>query len=80
MVVNGQKNRQGARPRTDFGLGSADIASLPQARERALEYRRMAKQGLNPRLKARQEIPTFEEVAQQVYSNRLPTWKNAKHN
>jgi integrase len=79
VVVKGQKNRQGAPLRTDFGLGGADVVSLPQARERALEYRRMAKQGLNPRFNARQEIPTFEEVAQQVHIDRLPTWKNAKH-
>jgi hypothetical protein len=79
VVVKGQKNRKGGPPRTDFGLGSADIVTLLQARERALEYRRMAKQGLNPRFNARQEIPTFEEVAQQVHIDRLPTWKNAKH-
>ena len=77
MVVKGRKNRQGARLRTDFGFGSPDISGLPQARERALEYRRMAKQGLNPRLNARQEIPTFQKVAQQVYSNGLPTWISA---
>lgn len=34
--------------RTDFGLGGADVVTLNQARERALEYRRMAKSGLNP--------------------------------
>jgi hypothetical protein len=79
VVVKGQKNRKGAPLRTDFGLGGADVVSLPQARERALEYRRIAKQGLNPRFNARQEIPTFEEVAQQVHIDRLPTWKNAKH-
>jgi integrase len=39
----------------------------------------MAKQGLNPRFSARQEVPTFEEVAQQVHIDRMPTWKNAKH-
>jgi integrase len=39
----------------------------------------MAKQGLNPRFNARQEAPTFEEVAQQVHIERMPTWKNAKH-
>ncbi len=49
------------------------------ARERALEYRRIAKQGLNPRYSARQDIPTFEEFAQQVYIERLPTWRNPKH-
>ncbi|WP_436398693.1 tyrosine-type recombinase/integrase [Roseobacter sp. S98] len=79
VVVKGQKNRKGGPLRTDFGLGGADIVSLPQARDRALAYRRMAKQGLNPRINARQEVPTFEEVARQVHIERLPTWKNAKH-
>ncbi|UWR32326.1 tyrosine-type recombinase/integrase [Sulfitobacter sp. W027] len=79
VVVKGQKNKKGAPLRTDFGLGGADIVTLNQARERALEYRRMAKQGLNPRFNARQEVPTFEQVAQQVHIDRMPTWKNAKH-
>lgn len=79
VVVKGQKNRRGGPLRTDFGLGSAELVALSQARERALEYRRMAKQGLNPRYNATREIPSFEEVAQQVHIERLPTWKNAKH-
>tara|TARA_R110002012_G_scaffold275467_3_gene462101 strand:+ start:945 stop:2114 length:1170 start_codon:yes stop_codon:yes gene_type:complete len=79
VVVKGQKNKKGAPLRTDFGLGGADIVTINQARERALEYRRMAKQGLNPRFKAARDIPTFEEVAQQVHIDRMPTWKNAKH-
>lgn len=79
VVVKGQKNKHGAPLRTDFGLGGADVVTLNQARERALEYRRMAKQGLNPRFNASREIPTFEEVARQVHIDRMPTWKNAKH-
>ncbi len=79
VVVKGQKNKKGAPLRTDFGLGGADIVPLNQARERALEYRRMAKQGLNPRFNARQEVQTFEEVAQQVHIDRMPTWKSTKH-
>ncbi|MEH6646301.1 tyrosine-type recombinase/integrase [Sulfitobacter sp.] len=79
VVVKGQKNKKGAPLWTDFGLGGADIVTLNQARERALEYRRMAKQGLNPRFNARQDVPTFEEVAQQVHIDRMPTWTNAKH-
>ena len=79
VVVKGQRNKKGGPLRTDFGLGGADVVTLNQARDRALEYRRMAKQGLNPRYNARQEIPTFEEVAQQVHIERMPTWKNAKH-
>lgn len=65
--------------RTDFGLGGADVVSVNQARERALEYRKMAKQGLNPRFNTKREIPTFEEVARQVHIDRFPTWKNTKH-
>jgi integrase len=79
VTVKGQKNRKGAPLRTDFGLGGADIVTINQARERALEYRRMAKTGLNPRFNAQRDIPTFEEVSRQVHIDRLPTWKNPKH-
>jgi integrase len=79
VVVKGQRNAKGAPLRTDFGLGGADVVTLNQGRERALEYRRMAKQGLNPRFNASREIPTFLEVAGQVHIDRMPTWKNAKH-
>lgn len=79
VTVKGQKNIKGAPLRTDFGLGGADVVTLNQARERALEYRRMAKTGLNPRFNAKREIPTFEELSRQVHIDRMPTWKNAKH-
>ena len=79
VVVKGQRNAKGAPLRTDFGLGGADVVTLNQARERALEYRRMAKQGLNPRFNASRLIPCFEEVAGQVHIDRMPTWRNAKH-
>ena len=79
VVVKGQRNRQGGPLRTDFGLGGADVVTLQEARAKALEYRRLAKAGLNPRYNAKRDIPTFEEVARQVHLERLPTWKNAKH-
>jgi len=79
VTVKGQKNRQGKPLRTDFGLGGANVVELDEARDRALEYRRMAKRGVNPRYNASVEVPTFEEVARQVHIDRLPTWKNPKH-
>ena len=79
VVVKGQRNRKGGPLRTDFGQGGADVVTVNQARERALEDRRMAKSGLNPRYNAKQDIPTFEELARQVHIDRLPTWKNVKH-
>lgn len=79
VTVKGQRNKMGAPLRTDFGIGGTSIVTLQQARERAIEYRRMAMQGLNPRYNKTVEIPTFEEVARQVHIERLPTWKNPKH-
>lgn len=79
VTVKGQRNREGKPLRTDFGLGSAELVTLNHARDRALEYRRLAQKGLNPRFNLRQEVPCFEEVAQQVHIERLPTWKNPKH-
>lgn len=79
VTVKGQRNKKGAPLRTDFGLGGANLVTLNQARERALEYRRMAKLGLNPRFNGERQAPTFEEVAHQVHLERMPTWKNKKH-
>ena len=79
VTVKGQRNREGKPLRTDFGLGGADLVTLNVARERALEYRRLARQGLNPRFHKQRDIPCFEELARQVHIERLPTWKNPKH-
>ena len=75
VTVKGQRNREGKPLRTDFGLGGADVVTLNEARDRALEYRRLAKRGINPRYNGQQEIPCFEEIARQVHIERLPTWK-----
>lgn len=37
VVLKGQRNSKGGPLRTDFGLGGADVVTLSQARERALE-------------------------------------------
>lgn len=79
VTVKGHTGKKGGPLRTDFGLGGANVVSLHEARERALKYRILAKQGINPRLGADVVIPTFEEIAKQVHIERLPTWKNVKH-
>ncbi|WP_231704010.1 Arm DNA-binding domain-containing protein [Cochlodiniinecator piscidefendens] len=38
VTVKGQRNREGKPLRTDFGLGGADVVTLNEARDRALEY------------------------------------------
>ncbi|MEM0947994.1 MAG: hypothetical protein AAGK37_11350 [Pseudomonadota bacterium] len=78
VTVNGLKNRRGKPLRTDIGLGGADVVLLQDARSRVLEYRRIAKQGLNPHFNAAREIPMLEKILRKVHIKRLPTLKNEK--
>ena len=64
--------------RTDLGLGGWPLVSLNAAREKALENRRIARAGGDPRT-VKQDVPTFAEAATEVIRLNLPTWKNAKH-
>jgi len=79
VTVKGQKNAKGGPLRTDFGLGGASVTSLYEARDKALKYRSLARQGINPKYSVTSAIPTFEQVARQVHQDRLPTWRNKKH-
>ncbi|WP_210485542.1 tyrosine-type recombinase/integrase [Microvirga antarctica] len=68
--------------RRDIGLGGASLVSLSEAREKALSYRKVARDGGDPlavRRKERREIPTFRKAAEQVHSNHRSSWKNKKH-
>lgn len=68
--------------RRDFGLGGADVLPLIEAREKAAEWRKLAKAGRDPSLEAKREeieIPTFERAAQQYHDNVKGGWKNPKH-
>ena len=67
--------------RCDLGLGSASMVSLADARETALENRKLARSGGDPLAARRQAdaVLTFEIAAQKVHDLHLPTWRNAKH-
>ncbi|UWR21292.1 site-specific integrase [Sulfitobacter sp. S190] len=79
VIVKGRRNKRGAPLRTDFGLGGANLITINEAREKALAYRRLARQGQDPRFDVTRDVPTFEEIAGQVHADRMPTWKNRKH-
>ena len=58
------------------------MVSLAEAREQALHYRKIARDGGDPSLirkREQVEIPTFEKAAEQVHEERRSTWRNAKH-
>ena len=68
--------------RKDIGLGSTDVVSLAEARERARQYRSVAKAGGDPiadKRKASRSVPTFGQAARLVHAQHAPSWRNAKH-
>jgi integrase len=67
--------------RRDIGLGSAALVSLAEAREQALQHRKVARSGEDPIAAKRRStgILTFEETAKRVHKLSEPTWRNAKH-
>lgn len=68
--------------RRDYGLGSLHEVSLAEARIKALEWRKLAKQGYNPSAEAKRQRAsktTFEDAAQTYYEERKGSWKNGKH-
>lgn len=67
--------------RCEIGLGSPPVITLANAREIALENKRLVRKGIDP-LQARKEansVPTFEEAARTVHKLHEPTWRNTKH-
>ena len=67
--------------RHELGLGPWPVVSLAEAREAALENRRKARKGTNPKTARRRAraTPTFEAAARKVFDLRRPGWRNAKH-
>ncbi len=70
--------------RRDFGLGPLHKVSLQQARERASDYRAKAYQGIDPIAQKKlvtieNVVPTFEQAARQVHTDRKGIWSNGKH-
>jgi Arm DNA-binding domain len=68
--------------RRDIGLGGVSLVSLAEAREKALSYRKLAREGGNPLAEKRQSravVPTFTEAAERVHAEHRAAWKNKKH-
>ncbi|MBA3324826.1 MAG: integrase arm-type DNA-binding domain-containing protein [Rhodobacteraceae bacterium] len=65
--------------RRDLGIGSASLVSLAEARERARELRKVARDGGDPDAVRKRETLTFEEAAKRVHTSMLPTWRSDRH-
>lgn len=68
--------------RRDYGLGSLKDVSLTEARDKAREFRKQLRGGIDPldaKRKAAAHIPPFREVAKAVHAEHKPGWRNDKH-
>jgi integrase len=68
--------------RRDIGLGGLSLVSLAEAREKALAYRKLAREGGDPLLhkrKAVPDIPTFALASEKVFEEHKHSWRNDKH-
>ncbi len=70
---------------TEMGLGSAEVVSLSEARDKAHEARRLLSAGQNPIEARRLAVmastgkPTFGSVADDLISSKEGGWRNQKH-
>lgn len=68
--------------RRDLGLGSYPEVTLAEARNRAADFRRMVRDGLDPleqRRLARRRTITFKMAAEQCWEDRKSGFRNGKH-
>ena len=64
--------------RVDVGLGGADVVTLAEARQTALENKRIARAGGDPRQTA-PTVPTFREAAIETWKVQTANARNPKH-
>jgi integrase len=72
---------QSSGRRRDYGLGSFKDITLNEAREKAREYRKLLRSGIDP-LEAKRlarEIPTFKKAAETYHGEWKKHRRNAKH-
>ena len=67
--------------RQELGLGPYPVVSLKMARDTAIQNRRMAREGENPKTNRRHAhgVPTFAEAARKVFELRRGGWKGSNH-
>ena len=67
--------------RRDFGLGSVELVSLAEAREKARANRKLAREGGDPLAERRRAwgVPSFTEAAARALEQKQAGWRSEKH-
>ena len=67
--------------RRELGLGSVALVPLPEAREKALVNRKLAREGGDPLAEKRrsEDMPMFAEAASRVLEQKRDGWRGRRH-
>jgi integrase len=64
---------------TELGIGSARVVTLKDARDQAIEWRRLLAKGINPKDdKGKKDGATFEECTKELIEKLRPSWRSPK--
>lgn len=77
--IQGRYTDSGKPLRWEGGLGSVSTVTLAEARDKARELRKVAKDGGDPAAAKNNVQLTFKEAAQRVFDGLKPTWRNPRH-
>ncbi len=65
--------------RVDLGLGGWPYTSLAEARAKAFQYRKLSREGEDPRTHYRSVVPTFAELAEKVIRLHAKGWRGGEN-
>lgn len=65
----------------ELGIGSLTVRTLSEARDLAVDMRRLIAAGMNPKqaLTPKQQTKTFADYAGEFIESKRPGWRNSKH-
>ncbi len=71
LTINGRRH--------DIGLGSFELVTMAEARDKAFQNRRIVQAGGNPLVEKRKaRVPSFREASKATFEANRPRWRNAK--
>ena len=71
LTINGRRH--------DIGLGSFELVTMAEARDKAFQNRRLVQAGGNPLAEKRKaRVPSFREASKATFEANRPRWRNAK--
>ncbi len=79
VQVKGLVTPNGTPKRVEIGLGNTDLVPLEEARAKALEFKRMGRNGINPLHADENRIPSFQSLFETWFPTHRRTLSNTKH-